>query len=553
MTVERIKKKKKKTKKKFGMTDDSSTPSSGRIRDDLLKPFVTTMSASKLLRPAPLTRRLMAGGVFLLLVTIFTGVAGNYALVAVAQLLYTTDLGDALAFKSLRAFVRTAAIETSDPLASEAFIGYLFLELLPPTSAIVLVTLSVVLVLLLLVVLFSEQVAKSLTGIVIVQHFNHSGLHDHHDDEDIDFNEIPPRIIPAWRRQLALLSRAPFAIIDWTRIALGAPYRWGDLRINGYLEVCVPLDEWAHPFMRRALRRLYNDAHSGRFMPKSGRVRSIIAGVIVACVLAGTPSSDDAITALTCGGHHHMPMTLGADIAPGERVRSLSALLDASEFVRDNILIDERNKLRAVRRNDDTALPRVYTSVRGQSLQLDVDKQLWDRTGLWYGAELMTPFGSACVVGIDAVNQLWVAHDVHIMTRSPVQLLSYGIFESVSALVRYGVHVLEDPALLGAAAAGATATPKAVAATPTDQLVDVQIEAGEFDASTAIGQLMQGALERFRNGDSVNEVINDLLRENEDIRVVTVDADGQQVEHQAAAEEDDDEDETRPRVQIEIE
>jgi hypothetical protein len=77
----------------------------------------------------------------------------------------------------------------------------------------------------------------------------------------------------------------------------------------------------------------------------------------------------------------------------------------------------------------------------------------------------MTPFGSACVVGIDAANQLWVAHDkVHVLTRTPVPLLSYGAFESVGALVHYGVHVLEDPALLGAAAAGATATAKAAAA-----------------------------------------------------------------------------------------
>jgi hypothetical protein len=156
----------------------------------------------------------------------------------------------------------------------------------------------------------------------------------------------------------------------------------------------------------------------------------------------------------------------------------------------------------------------VYTfRCAANRVQLDVDKQLWDRTGLWYGAELMTPFGSASVVGIDAVNQLWVAHDVHVMTRAPVQLLSYGAFESVSALVLYGVHVVEDPALLGAAAAGATATPNGdkQAAAAADPLVRCADRGRcEFDASTAIGETdAERSRPLSQRRRPVNEVIAD--------------------------------------------
>lgn len=552
--------------------DDDSAAATGRIRDDLLKPYVARMDASKLLRPAPLLRRAKSALLFVCLFVFLSGVARNYALVAAAAGLGAVGANDAFSLKSLRTLVRVAALERGDPLAADAgfagFVWCLVVELIEPSAALVLVTLLCELLLLLLLALFAEQLAKSLVGIVVVRHFSHANLHPLHNEEpsaDWLNTPTPPRIVPAWRRQLALLARAPFAVIDWIRLALGAPYRWADLRVDGYFDVCVPLDEWAHPFMRRALRRLYNDAHSGRFMPKSGRVRSIIAGVVVACLLAGAPSSLDALTAFTSGGARlAVPITLGADIAPGDRVRALSALLDTSEFVRDNLpLVDERTRLRAVRRADHSALPRHYVTVRGQAVQLDVDRQLWDRTGLWYGAELMTPFGSACVVGIDAANQLWVAHDVHVLTRTPVPLLSYGAFESVGALVHYGVHVLEDPALLGAAAAGATATAKAAAAatwaaaTQRRDPVDVQLDGDALDQTTAAGQVVREMLDRMRDGEDFDQVLADF-----GVQVITLDANNNEVvqavaeEEAAAAEADDEEEEAPPRgsrVQIEIE
>lgn len=542
----------------------------GRIRDDVLKPFISRMDASKLLRPVPLSRRALSGAIFVALTTFLSLFTRPYAYVAAARILDALDLTDALALKSLRAIARIAALEK---VAHDApFLARLAMELVDPLSVSVILPLIFELLLMLIVGLFAEQLAKSLTGIIVVQHFdpNFRRLHAHHDTNDSDILDLPAaRIIPAWRRQLALYSRAPFAVIDWLRLLLGAQYRWADLRLSGHFELCVPLDDWPHPFMRRALRRLYNDAHSGRIMPKSGRVRSIVAGVVVAAIIAGSPSHHMAMSARTNGGAPlAFHQTLGADIAPGERVRSLTALVDTYEFVREIVPYGERAP--SLRRQDGSTAPRKYMSALGRTLELDVDQKLWKRTGLWYGAELLTPFGSACVVGIDAHDVLWVAHDVHILSRSPVPLLSYGVFESVSALSHFQLHVMEDPALLGAAAAGAAATkPKAVATSGNN--VQVQLEGSDLDMNSAVTKLMQDAFNRIRDGESIDSVLKDLTDENENVQVVTLGADGN-VQRYASGEEDtnskgatavdDDDDESdsateddneRPRVYLEVE
>lgn len=540
----------------------------GRIRDDILKPFVSHMDASKLLRPASLSRRCLSGAIFVATTIFLSFFVRPYAFVAAARLLDMLDLTDALALKSLRALARIVALES---VAQDgAFFARLAVELIDPLSLSVIVPVVFDLILMLIVGLFAEQLAKSLAGIIVVQHFDpfFRRLHTHHETNDTDILDVPAsRILPAWRRQLALYARAPFAVVDWLRLLLGAKYRWADLRTGGHLELCVPLDDWAHPFMRRALRRLYNDAHSGRIMPKSGRVRSIVAGVVVAAIIAGSPSDHTALAARTNGGAPlAFHQTLGAEIAAGERVRSLTAFVETYEFVRENNPFDNRAPP-SLRRSDGTLAPRKYMSALGRTLELDVDQRLWRRTGLWYGAELLTPFGSACVVGIDAHDVLWVAHDVHILSRSPVPLLSYGVFESVSALSHYQLHVMEDPALLGAAAAGAAATTKQKAAVTRDNNVQVQVDETDLDLNTVATKLMQGALERIRDGENVDNVLNDLIGENENLQVVTVDADGQVMhrygegggEHIKDDDDDDvnvesaEEDNERPRVYIEIE
>jgi hypothetical protein len=272
------------------------------------------MDASKLLRPASLSRRCASGAIFVATTIFLSFFVRPYALVIAARLLYLLNLTDVLALKSLRAIARIVALES---VAQDgAFFARLAVELVDPLSLSVIVPVVFDLILMLLVGLLAEQLAKSLAGIIVVQHFdpNFRRLHAHHETNDTDILNVPAaRILPAWRRQLALYVRAPFAVIDWLRLLFGAKYRWADLRTNGHLELCVPLDDWAHPFMRRALRRLYNDAHSGRFMPKSGRVRSIIAGVVVAAIIAGSPSDQTAMAARTNGG---VPLGFYQHLAP---------------------------------------------------------------------------------------------------------------------------------------------------------------------------------------------------------------------------------------------
>lgn len=483
------------------------------VRDDLLKNFIPHLDVSKLLQPAPRRRRLLALGAFLLLAALLVPYARRYAWAATAACVG----GDALALKSVRVFVRTLVVEQQlvplAPLLAARLVGELPLE-----SALISFGLPVALEALLSLgaLLLAEQLAKSVLGLVVmfvpVRHNHHHRGHHH-----------GASIVPAWRRQAAMFARAPLVLIDWLRLAMGAEFRWADMRLDGYLVVCVPRDDAVtHPFFRRALRRRYNDAHSGRFLPKSARLRTALAGLLVAAVVAGAPSNSDAFLALVSGGSPlAAPLSMGAEVVAGERVRALPALLSALDFMRDN-WHPPAERVR-VRDAMGGALARPYVSVRGAPLLLDVDRELMRRTGLWYGAELTTPFGSAAVVGVDSANQLWVAHDVHVLTRYPVPLFTYGAFESVSALAQLGVHVQEDPRLLGPRAAGTAAAVEA------QQSADKNAQL--LESALAVLSTMRGG-----NNDELIEQMTQMLQGNVQTVVINLDAATAQAAAQAIEE-----------------
>jgi hypothetical protein len=486
------------------------------VRDDVLKPYVNELDVTKWLTRAPRRTRVWAFAAFLAQFAFLAPYCRRYAWMLCATLGVPVD---ALAAKTVRALVRTAALEDAvwlAPVMSGIMVGAL------PAQTVLLSFLPFIAVeglLLLCVLLVAEQVAKGLFCVVVVF------------VPDEPSPTLRPVIVPAWQRQLMLLSRAPICAFDWLRLALGAEQRWADVRAGGQLELLVPREELtsAQPFFRRALRRRYNDAHSILCLPKSARLRTALVGVLVALGTACAPSELDAWLALTSGGGSSLtvsPLSLGADVVPHARVFPLTSLLQALDVAADTFQPTSRH---AWRDKQGKALPRAYATVRGDRIVLEVDSQVWERTGLWYGAEVATPFGTAAVVGVDAANQLWLAHDFHLLTRADVPVVSYGVFQSVSELAKQGVHVLEDPQLLGVRAAGPGADNVVVQAAHDDPLVAQALE---------ILATMKGGTQ-----DEIVTQMEQLLGAG--VKVVHVDLDAQraaqQVRAEAAADDEADE------------
>lgn len=283
---------------------------------------------------------------------------------AAVKLLQELNLTDAFALKSLRTFVRIVLLEkVSLSVGDLPFIVTLVTNLIDPRSFSVMVPLLFELISLLIASLCAEQAAKSLTGIIVVHHSDskHGRLQTQYNN---DARGPSSRIVPAWRRQLALFLCVPFAVIDWIRLLLGDHCRWADKRVVGCLELCVPLDD-SSPSKVRALRSLYNAAHSCPILPESSRKRAIIATALALLVIVCSPSHYTSIKALvSCGGAlSAFDQSFGAEITPGRRVRSaavVKAIAARPAAVRQYVV----------------SMPRIDLPME---LTLDVGRKLWDQ------------------------------------------------------------------------------------------------------------------------------------------------------------------------------
>jgi photosystem II stability/assembly factor-like uncharacterized protein len=113
-----------------------------------------------------------------------------------------------------------------------------------------------------------------------------------------------------------------------------------------------------------------------------------------------------------------------------------------------------------------------------------------------------------------------------------VPVLTYGVFESVSELAKQGVHVMEDPQLLGARAAGQVAA--AVAANQAAvQVVAGDDQAALVESAMAILQTMRGGA----NDELVNRM-EQMLQSGQQFKVITVNVDAQRAADQVTAEAD---------------
>ena len=424
------------------------------------------------------------------------------------------EISDGLSAKLVRTLTRMTFIEPIEEAGSVWLLALLDLSLDDALMTLVVPQLIFV-ALMMLASLACEQLAKSLAGIEIVvtdetadviDGIDNDADHDDNDEENNNNNNnvrnrirndrqrASPRVrfVPAWRRQLALLAWLPLLPLDYARLALGLE-RLGDARQHRRV-VCLRANmppimqalvaERIETSCRCAARCLsstlncvlaqHNDCRLARPWPLSSMFASIgriaLLALSVGALLprgyggGGGGSTNarpvanlfDAMVALRDSS------PLGASLVGGERVRIASMFAESRDML--GLVPTPNARQGAVsaattmtRDATHVVERRAYTTHAGARIELDVGVGLWQRVGLWYGAEFDTPHGAAMLVGVDDLGALWFQYDVtkHVtLVVATVRGLSVGLvsfgapltLEQLAAV--HGVVLREDHRLV---------------------------------------------------------------------------------------------------------